>query len=58
LANDVLKQHAQAALTRHQAFKQTPELTQQRRVESATIGGPLADKILGRVKSIKNWFGS
>jgi serine/threonine protein kinase len=54
----LLKQHAQAALTRHQAFKQTPELTRQHRVESAKIDGPLADKILGRVKSIRNWFGT
>jgi serine/threonine-protein kinase len=53
----LLKQHAQAALTRHQAFKQTPELTQQHRVASTNIDSPLADRILGRVRSIKNWFG-
>jgi serine/threonine-protein kinase len=54
----LLKQHAQAALTRHQAFKQTPQLTQQHHVANPTIDSRLAEKILGRVKSIKNWFGS
>ena len=53
----LLKQHAQAALTRHQAFKQTPQLAQQHRVASAKIDSPLAQKILGRVRSIKDWFG-
>ncbi len=53
----LLKQHAQAALTRYQSFKQTPLLTHRHRVESAKIDSSLSDKIIGRVRSIKGWFG-
>ncbi len=53
----LLKQHAVAALTRYQSFKQTPALTHQHRVENAKIDSSLSDKIIGRVRSIKGWFG-
>ena len=53
----LLKQHAQAALTRYQSFKQTPLLTHQHRVESTKVDSSLSEKIIGRVRSIKGWFG-
>ncbi len=53
----LLKQHAQAALTRYQTFKQTPVLTHRHRVESTKIDSSLSEKIIGRVRSIKGWFG-
>jgi serine/threonine-protein kinase len=53
----LLKQHAQAAMIRYQSFKQTPALTHRHRVESAKIDSTLSGKIIGRVRSIKGWFG-
>lgn len=52
----LLKQHAQAALIRYQSFKQTPRLTRQHRVAGGKIDASLAQKILGRIKSIKSWL--
>jgi len=53
----LLKQHVQAALTRYQAYKQTPQLLQQHRVvpvrsadQSTTQG------MLERMRSLKNWL--
>jgi len=54
-----LKQHAQAALARYQAFKQTPQLTRQHRVADAQLhDATLAQRLLGRVKALRSWFGS
>jgi eukaryotic-like serine/threonine-protein kinase len=51
---DMLKQHAQAALTKYQSFKQNPHLTRQHKV--AVAPAPADQGILARVKSLKNWF--
>jgi serine/threonine-protein kinase len=53
---DLLKQHAQAALTRYQSFKQNPHLTHQHRVAPANAAGLVSQKILARVNSLKSWF--
>jgi serine/threonine-protein kinase len=53
---DLLKQHAQAALTRYQSFKQNPHLTHQHQVAPAKPVGLVSQKILARVKSLKSWF--
>jgi hypothetical protein len=53
---DLLKQHAQAALTRYQWFKQNPHLTHQHQVAPAKPVGLVSQKILARVKSLKSWF--
>ena len=52
---DLLRQHAQAALTRYQAFKQNPHLTRQHQVDSAGAAG-VSQAILARVKSLRSWF--
>lgn len=54
----LLKQHVQTALDRYRSFKQTPQLVNQHRVASSEPDSPLARKILGRVKSLRDWFGS
>ena len=56
LSQDLLKQHAQAALTRYQSFKQNPHLTQQHQVAPTNAEGSVSQKILARVKSLKSWF--
>jgi serine/threonine-protein kinase len=52
---DLLRQHAQAALTRYQAFKQNPHLTRQHQV-AATGAAGVSQTILARVKSLRSWF--
>ncbi|MCW5605311.1 MAG: protein kinase, partial [Burkholderiales bacterium] len=52
----LLKQHAQAALTKYQSFKQTPKLMHQHRVASARVDSSLAQKILDQVRSLRNWL--
>jgi response regulator RpfG family c-di-GMP phosphodiesterase/tRNA A-37 threonylcarbamoyl transferase component Bud32 len=52
---DLLKQHTQAALTRYQSFKQNPHLTQQHKVAPAPAAD-VSQKLLDKVKSLKNWF--
>jgi serine/threonine-protein kinase len=53
---DLLKQHAQAALTKYQSFKQNPHLTRQHKVDAAGAQGSVSRKILAGVKSLKSWF--
>jgi eukaryotic-like serine/threonine-protein kinase len=56
-ANDLLRQHTQAALTRYQSFKQNPHLARQHKVAAAPVpAGMVSQKILERVKSLKSWF--
>ena len=52
---DLLRQHAQAALTRYQSFKQNPHLARQHQVAAAGAAG-VSQRILERVKSLKSWF--
>jgi serine/threonine-protein kinase len=52
---DLLRQHAQTALTRYQSFKQNPHLTRQHRVAATGTEG-VSQRILARVKSLKSWF--
>jgi response regulator RpfG family c-di-GMP phosphodiesterase len=52
---DLLKQHTQAALTRYQSFKQNPHLTQQHKV-APVPAADVSQKLLDKVKSLKNWF--
>jgi serine/threonine-protein kinase len=52
---DLLRQHAQTALTRYQSFKQNPHLTRQHQVAAAGTEG-VSQRILARVKSLKSWF--
>ncbi|MEK6594491.1 MAG: response regulator, partial [Pseudomonadota bacterium] len=54
----LLKQHVQTALARYQTFKQTPQLVNQHRVATAEPDSPGGRRILGRIKSLRNWFGS
>jgi serine/threonine-protein kinase len=54
----LLKQHVQAALNRYRSFKQTPQLVNQHRVAAGEPDSPLGRRILGRVKSLRDWFGS
>jgi serine/threonine-protein kinase len=53
---DLLRQHAQAALTRYQSFKQNPHLTHQHQVVPANPAGLVSQRILARVKALKSWF--
>lgn len=53
---DLLKQHAQAALTRYQSFKQNPHLTHQHKVAEGGADSSVSQKILSRVKMLKSWF--
>jgi serine/threonine-protein kinase len=52
---DLLRQHAQTALTRYQSFKQNPHLTRQHSVAVTGAEG-VSQRILARVKSLKSWF--
>lgn len=54
----LLKQHVQVALNRYRSFKQTPQLVNQHRVAASEPDSPLGRRILGRVKSLRDWFGS
>ena len=53
---DLLRQHIQGALTRYQSFKQNPHLTHQHRVAAPAAESSVGEKIMSRVKSLKNWF--
>jgi serine/threonine-protein kinase len=52
---ELLKQHAQNALTRYQSFKQNPHLTRQHKVAPAQ-SADVSQKILAKVKSLRSWF--
>jgi DNA-binding NtrC family response regulator len=53
----MLTQHVQAALTRYQSFKQSPQLLQQHKVAKAShVGETLADKIRSRIGALKSWL--
>ena len=52
---DLLRQHAQAALTRYQLYKQTPHLTRQHQVAAEGAAG-VSQTILARVRSLRSWF--
>jgi serine/threonine-protein kinase len=52
---DLLRQHAQAALTRYQLYKQNPHLTRQHQVAAEGAAG-VSQAILARVKSLRSWF--
>jgi len=53
----LLKQHVQAALTRYQAYKQTPLLLNQHRVAPAHGADEGASQgMLERMRSLKNWL--
>jgi len=52
---DLLRQHAQAALTRYQSFKQNPHLTRLHQVDAAGAAG-VSQSILARVRSLRSWF--
>jgi eukaryotic-like serine/threonine-protein kinase len=54
----LLKQHVQAALARYLAFQRTPLLVQQHRVEETATDSALGQKILERVSTLRNWFGT
>jgi serine/threonine-protein kinase len=54
----LLKQHVEAALNRYRSFKQTPQLVNQHRVAAGEPDSPLGRRILGRVKSLRDWFGT
>ncbi|MBI2294855.1 MAG: protein kinase [Betaproteobacteria bacterium] len=55
---DLLKQHAQAALTRYQAYKQTPQLLRQHQVAQPHFADEsVTQKMLERMRSLKNWLG-
>jgi hypothetical protein len=49
-------QHAQAALVKYQSFKQLPQLAQQHKVASATVGDSLAEKIRSRMALLRTWL--
>ena len=52
---DLLRQHAQAALTRYQLYKQNPHLTRQHQVAAEGAAG-VSQTILARVRSLRSWF--
>jgi serine/threonine-protein kinase len=52
----LLKQHVQAALTRYQAYKQTPLLLNQHRVAPVRTGDDTTRRMLERMRSLKNWL--
>ena len=57
---ELLKQHAQSALTRYQAYKQTPPLVRQHQVAPPPVpeDDPVTQSLLERVRSLKSWFGT
>ncbi|MDH5535079.1 MAG: protein kinase [Betaproteobacteria bacterium] len=52
----LLKQHVQAALTRYQAFKKTPQLTHQHKVASSPVDETRAGSLRTRITALRNWF--
>jgi serine/threonine-protein kinase len=52
----LLTQYVQAALTRYQSFKQSPQLLQQHKVAQARVAETLADKIRARIGSLRSWL--
>jgi serine/threonine-protein kinase len=52
----LLKQHVQAALTRYQAYKQTPQLLHQHRVAPVRDGDDTTRRMIERMRSLKNWL--
>ena len=52
----LLKQHTQAALTRYQSFKKNPQLTRQHQVAESSVADNVAERLLTRIKSVRNWF--
>lgn len=54
----LLKQHVQAALTRYQTFKKTPQLVNQHRVAASKTDASAQRGLLERISSLRNWFGS
>ncbi len=53
----LLKQHVQAALTRYQAYKQTPQLLHQHRVAPVHDGEDTTTRrMIERMRSLKNWL--
>ena len=52
----LLTQHVQAALTRYQSFKQSPQLLQQHKVARASVAETLANKIRSRIGALKSWL--
>lgn len=53
----LLKQHAQAALTRYQAYKQSPQLLHQHRVAPAHVTDESTSRrMLERMRSLRNWL--
>jgi serine/threonine-protein kinase len=52
----LLKQHVQAALTRYQAYKQTPQLLHQHRVAPVRHGDDTTRRMIERMRSLKNWL--
>ena len=56
--HELLKRHAQAALTRYQAYKQTPQLVRQHQVAAPRLeDDPVTQNLLERMRSLKSWFG-
>jgi serine/threonine-protein kinase len=54
----LLKQHAQSALTRYQAYKQAPQLLHQHRVAPVRIADQSTTRrMLERMRSLRNWLG-
>jgi len=54
----LLKQHAQAGLTRYQAFKKTPQLTHQHKVAGSRGDEKRAGSLRTRITALRNWFGA
>ncbi|MCC7485162.1 MAG: protein kinase [Burkholderiales bacterium] len=52
----LLAQHVQLALARYQSFKQAPQLLQQHKVAQARVGESLAEKIRGKLGSLRSWL--
>lgn len=52
----LLKQHAQAALTRYQAFKKNPALAREHKAAAAATEGSLPRALMNRIASLRSWF--
>lgn len=52
----LLKQHVEAALTRYQAFKKTPQLIHQHTVATEQVGTPRSGGLSARIAALRNWF--
>jgi len=55
----LLKQHAQSALTRYQAYRQTPQLVREHQVAAppVAVDDPSTQNLLERIRSLKSWLG-